>query len=120
VLAEQRPGRNGDKERLKGCDQGSGAGRHAEPDSGDDPAQVEALGEQAERAVAQQCLRAQPRAQRGREHGQHGRRHGVAPGQQGVGGGVPRAELGPDEAGAPQDDESRAGRRVRSSIHAAR
>jgi hypothetical protein len=120
ALAEHRAGRGGHQQRLHGGDQGRGAGGHAQPDAGDDPAQVQALAEQAERSVAQQRPRAQPGAQHGREPGQHGCRHDVAPSEQGVGGRVPRAELGSDETRAPQHDERRSHCRIRASIHAAR
>jgi hypothetical protein len=116
VLTEQRACGRGDEQRLHGGHQRRGAGRHAERDARDDPAQVQALAQQPEHALAQQRARAEPGAQHAREHRQCRARHEIAPGEEGVGGREPRAQLGPDEPGAPQHHQRRACRGIRPSL----
>ena len=99
----------GDDERLPGSDQCRGAGRDAEPDPHHDTPEVDALAEQADRAVPGEVPATQPTPSCHEEQHQHRRRHDVPPGQQGRGGRAARAQLGPDETGAPGRDQRQPG-----------
>jgi hypothetical protein len=114
-VTEQRPGADGHHQRLKGGDQSGGARRDAHPDPGHDPTEVQALAQQPDQREPGPRVPVRPDAPEDQPgHEQH-RRDDVPPAEQGVRGGEPGAELGPDEAGAPHQDQQDRGEGVGAS-----
>ena len=105
-LAEQWSRHRRYEQRLQPDDQGGGPGLHALVDGGEDPAQIDAVQQEAgDQLVQHQCgpRPAQPQPEDDAEEAQGD--HGEADGEEGHRLDMRQAELGADEARAPEEDE---------------
>nr|WP_277212134.1 hypothetical protein [Isoptericola croceus] len=109
ALAPPRVRQHRHDQRLQRGDERRRPGIHPQPDTPDDPAQVAGLGQQADDdGVARAPVRHATAASAQHGEDRDGQRAGeqVPPGEQGQRRGVLRAQLGSDEAGAPEHDQT--------------